>query len=57
MSTDILHNYLFERFHYGTLYDIKLIKKYMFKELCKRDKSPSFTSKRLENIPVSSQSV
>ena len=27
-------------------YDIKLIKKYLFKELCKRDESPSFTVKK-----------
>ena len=38
-------------------YDIKLIKKYLFKELCRRDEPPSFTVKRLESIPVSSPRV
>ena len=38
-------------------YDIKLIKKYLFKELCKRDESPSFTVKKAGSIPVSSQRV
>ena len=32
-------------------YDIKLIKKYLFKELCKRDESPSFTVKKAGKYP------
>ena len=30
---------------------IKLIKKYLFKELCKRDESPSFTVKKVGKYP------
>ena len=32
-------------------YDIKLIKKYLFRELCKRDESPSFTVKKAGKYP------
>ena len=32
-------------------YDIKLIKKYLFKELCKWDESPSFTVKKSGKYP------
>ena len=32
-------------------YDIKLIKNYLFKELCKRDESPSFTVKKAGKYP------
>ena len=35
----------------STGYDTKLIKKYLFKELCKRDESPSFTVKKAGKYP------
>ena len=39
-------------------YDIKLIKKYLFKELCKRDESPSFTIKKVGKYPcIKSESL
>ena len=39
-------------------YDIKLIKKYLFKELCKRDESPSFTVKKAGKYPyIKSESL
>ena len=39
-------------------YDIKLIKKYLFKELCKRDESPSFTVKKSGKYPcIKSESL
>ena len=39
-------------------YDFKLIKKYLFKELCKRDESPSFTVKKAGKYPcIKSESL
>ena len=39
-------------------YDIKLIKKYLFKELCKSDESPSFTVKKAGKYPcIKSESL
>ena len=34
-------------------YDVKLIKKFLFKELCKQGEQPNFTIKKLESIHVS----
>ena len=34
-------------------YDIKLIKKYLFKELCEHGEQPNFTVRKQESIPVS----
>ena len=42
----------------SAVYDIKLIKKYLFKELCKWDESPSFTVEEAGKYPcIKSESL